>query len=155
MFVVFWLTFSLELVNFGVYDACLSDCKSGQTYSDGHCNAPQYSGDFHAWTPNENCYGGGVLDPSGCDALVNKASQTFVDHKQTVVYGCKAALEQHYHQNFQVNFKQLQCPKSLCWVTGIKSKDGYVLTSVHINLKLENRGQATSTMNCCKPTSTT
>ena len=137
---------------FGIYDACSSDCKSGQVCSGGHCNGPQYSGDFHAWTPNGNCYDGGIHDPNGCDALVNKASQNRTFAEQTLVYGCKAALEQHYHQNFQVNFKQVQCPKSLYQVTGIKSKDDYLLTSPHIDLKLENQGRTTTTMDCCKPT---
>ena len=137
---------------FGIYDACSSDCQSGQVCSGGHCNAPQYSGDFHAWTPSGNCYGGGVLDSDGCNKLVTTPSQSQNFAEKTLIYGCKAALEQNYHQNFQINYQQVQCPKSLYQMTGIRPRSDYLLRSPHNDLKLENQGRTTTMMDCCKPT---
>ena len=88
----------------GIYDAWASDCKYGPTCSGGHCNAPMFSGDFKAWTPDGNCYSGGVHQADGCDALVTETQHTFADN--TWIYGCKAALNQQYHQNFEVNFSE-------------------------------------------------
>ena len=137
---------------FGIYDACSSDCKSGRVCGGGHCNAPMFSGGFSAWTPDGNCYGGGVRDANGCDALVTtpESSRNFAE--KTLIYGCKAAIEQHYHQNFRVNFEQVKCPASLVKVTGIRSKSENGLGHPQEMLKLFGQGQATTTMDCCKPT---
>ena len=62
------------LVGAGGLDAYSSDCQYGQVCSDGHCNSPYYSSDFNAWTPDGNCYGGGIHDPSGCSKLVTNSS---------------------------------------------------------------------------------
>ena len=137
---------------FGIYDACASDCKNGRACSGGNCNAPQFSGDFSAWTPDGNCYGGGVHSSDGCDAL--DSEQSFAD--KTLTYGCKAAVNQFYHQNFDVNFKQVQCPKSLYRITGIRSKsdidNSQSLPIASPYLSLPNGGRTTTTMDCCKPT---
>jgi hypothetical protein len=138
---------------FGIYDACSSDCKYGRVCGGGHCNAPMFSGNFSAWTPDGNCYGGGVRGADGCDALVttpNNGSRNFAE--KTLIYGCKAAIEQHYHQNFKVNFEKVQCPFSMVRVTGINTKSEKGLASPHHMLKLSGQGQATTTMDCCKPT---
>lgn len=137
---------------FGIYDACSSDCKSGRVCGGGHCNAPMFSGGFSAWTPDGNCYGGGVRDANSCDALVTTpvSSRNFAE--KTLIYGCKAAIEQHYHQNFRVNFEQVKCPASLVKVTGIRSKSENGLEHPHEMLELFGQGQATTTMDCCKPT---
>ena len=135
---------------FGIYDACSSDCKYGPTCSGGHCNAPMFSGDFKAWTPDGNCYGGGVHQTDGCDALVTESQRTFADN--TLIYGCKMALNQQYHQNFEVNFSEVQCPKSLYQITGLRTKSDSFLSLPHPSLKLTQQGQTTTTMDCCKPT---
>ncbi len=137
---------------FGIYDACSSECKYGQTCGGGHCNAPMYSGGFHAWTPDGNCYGGGVRDASGCDALFTTPPQSRNFAEYTLIYGCKAGIEQHYHQNFQVSFESVKCPNSLVKVTGIWTWHEEELSAPHLDLKLRGQGQATTTMDCCKPT---
>ena len=135
---------------FGIYDACASDCKDGRVCSGGHCNAPQYSGGFSAWTPDGNCYGGGVHQASGCDALVTETQRTFAD--ETLIYGCKAAINQGYHQNLQVRFTQVQCPRSLYQITGIRTKSDTSLLLPNPSLSLSGNGRTTTTMDCCKPT---
>ena len=137
---------------FGIYDACSSDCKNGQVCSGGHCNAPMFSGDFHAWTPDNNCYGGGVKNSNGCDRLVTTPPENQNFAEKTLVYGCKTALDQNYHQNFQVNFQAVSCPKSLYQLTGIKPKNEYSLSAPHKDMKLYNQGRTTTMMDCCKPT---
>ena len=136
----------------GLFDGCSSNCRSNNICGGGPCNAPMFSGDFSAWTPDGNCYGGGVRDASGCDALVTtpQSSRNFAE--KTLVYGCRAAIEQHYHQNFRVSFQPVKCPSSLVKVTGIRSKSEDGLESPHSMAKLQGQGQATTTMDCCKPT---
>ncbi|KAI6645643.1 Glycoside hydrolase family 45 protein [Oopsacas minuta] len=138
---------------FGIFNGCASDCKYGQTCSGGHCNYPQYTGNFQAWTPDGNCYGGGVHDPNGCNNLITTPSgqQSFAE--ETLIYGCKTAIQQGYHQNFKVNYKRVACPRSLYLVTGIKSRnDDALLDQPSPFLALDGTGQATTTMDCCKPT---
>ena len=79
-----------------------------------------------------------------------ESSRNFAE--KTLIYGCKAAIEQHYHQNFRVNFEQVKCPASLVKVTGIRSKSENGLGHPQEMLKLFGQGQATTTMDCCKPT---
>ena len=135
---------------FGIYNGCASDCKYGRTCSGGACNYPQYSGNFDAWTPGGNCYGGGVHDPNSCDNLASSGSMA----ADTVIYGCKTAIQQGYHRNFQVNFKRVACPRSLYMSTGIRSRND--IEEDHPDpsptLELSGSGQATTTMDCCKPT---
>ena len=138
---------------FGIYDACSSDCKNGRVCGGGHCNAPMFSGDFSVWTPDGNCYGGGIRDANGCDPLVTTSPQSRNFAEKTLIYGCKAAIEQHYHQNFQVSFQQVKCPTYLVRVTGIKTRNEDVgLSIAYQSLKLQGQGQVTTTMDCCKPT---
>ena len=136
---------------FGIYDSCSSDCKTRHC-GGGACNAPQYSSGFSAWTPDGNCYGGGVRSAGGCDALVPtpESKQTFAE--KTLLYGCKAAIDQGYHQNIQVNFAQVQCPKSLYHITGIRSGGDASLPLPNPSLSLPGSGRTTTTMDCCKPT---
>lgn len=136
---------------FGIYDACSSDCK--QKNCGQACNGPMYAGDFSAWTPDGNCYGGGLKDESKCGGLVNNQQTTFAD--KTLVYGCKTAIDRQYHQNYNnVDFQQVQCPKSLYLVSGIRSlsDDSPDLPMASPHLKLQNGGRITTTMDCCKPT---
>ena len=137
---------------FGIYDSCSSNCQNGQVCSGGHCNAAMYSGNFHSWTPDNNCYGGGVHDANSCDSLVTTPSSNQNYAEKTLVYGCKAAIQKNYHKNFQVAFKQVQCPKSLYQLTGIRSKSDQLVSSPHKDLKLEGQGRTTTMMDCCKPT---
>lgn len=138
---------------FGIYDACASDCKSGRVCSGGHCNEPMFSGGFSAWTPDGNCYGGGVRDASGCDALVTTPLQSRNFAENTLVYGCKAAIEQHYHQNFNLNYQPVKCPGSLVKVTGLRNKNEELLVpSKELKLAAGGQGRYTTTMDCCKPT---
>ena len=137
---------------FGIYDGCASDCKYGQVCTGGHCNGPMFSGNFKAWTPDGKCYGGGVHDADGCDALVTTPASQQNFAEKTLIYGCKAAIDQGYHANSQVNFVQVQCPKSLVQITGIKSKDDSSLPLPGKDLTLRNSGRTTTTMDCCKPT---
>ncbi len=136
----------------GLYDGCSSDCKTGRVCSGGHCNGPMYSGDFTAWTPDGNCYGGGIRDADGCDRLVTTpvANQNYAE--KTLVYGCKVAIQQNYHSNFPVNFKSVKCPRSLYQLTGILSKNENVLSVPRKDMKLSGQGRTTTTMDCCKPT---
>lgn len=134
---------------FGIYDGCASDCQYGRVCSGGHCNAPQYSSGFSAWTPDGNCYGGGVRDANGCNALAPNP-QTFAE--KTLVYGCKEAIYQRYHQNLQVSFAQVQCPKSLYQITGIRPNSDTSLPLPNPSLYLPSGGRTTTTMDCCKPT---
>ena len=137
---------------FGIYDACSSDCVGGQVCSGGHCNAPMFSGNFKAWTPDNNCYGGGVHDSNQCGSLVTTPYQQQNYAERTLVYGCKAALVQNYHQNFPVSFEQVACPDSLVKLTGIKSKSDYTLSGARVDTRLYNQGRTTTTMDCCKQT---
>ena len=135
---------------FGIYNGCASDCKSGRTCSGGPCNYPQYSGDFNAWTPGGDCYGGGVHDPNSCDNLATRGYMA----ADTLLYGCKSAIQQGYHRNFQVNYKRVACPRSLYMATGIRSRND--LEEEHPvpspALELAGSGRVTTTMDCCKPT---
>lgn len=133
---------------FGIYDACSSDCQNGQVCSGGHCNAPYYSGNFQAWTPDGNCYGGGVHDASQCSKL--SGNKSFPE--QTLQYGCPTAIERGYHSNFQVNWDRVQCPPSLYRVTGLRRKDDAKYPEPGVRLGLSNSGRTTTTMDCCKPT---
>lgn len=133
---------------FGIYDACSSDCQNGQVCTGGHCNAPYYSGDFSAWTPDGNCYGGGVHESSQCTKL--SGSQTFAE--QTLQYGCPTAIDQGYHSNFGVNWERVKCPSSLYKVTGLRRKDDNGYPTPDSNLNLSHSGRTTTTMDCCKPT---
>ena len=135
---------------FGIFDSCSSDCQYGTVCSGGNCNAPQFGGNFYAWTPDGNCYGGGLHDPNGCEALVNWKLETFAEN--TLVYDCKEALYKKYHQNFNVNFKEVKCPESLVRVTGIKHRDEVSLSAAHEELVLDGQGRTTTMMDCCKPT---
>ena len=133
---------------FGIYDACSSDCQSGQVCSGGHCNAPYYSGSFQDWTPDGNCYGGGVHDPNQCSKLTT--NQTFAD--ETLLYGCPTAINHGYHANFEVQWQRVQCPPSLYKVTGLRRKDDGKHPLPNLQLTLQNSGRTTTTMDCCKPT---
>jgi hypothetical protein len=137
---------------FGLFTACSSDCQSGRVCDGGNCNVPMFSGGFSSWTPDGNCYGGGVRDADGCDALVTtpESSRNFAE--KTLIYGCRTAIEQLYHQNFQVNFERVQCPSSLVRVTGIRIDSEDSLPPPSRTLGLQRRGHATTTMDCCKPT---
>ena len=133
---------------FGIYDGCSSDCKSRHC-SGGPCNSGQFSGKFDDWTPGGNCYGGGVHDANKCDSLASSQGN-FAE--KTLVYGCKAAINQGYHQNFNLKFAQVQCPKSLFHVTGIRTANDSSLPLPSPSLSLPGNGQGTTTMDCCKPT---
>ena len=133
---------------FGIYDSCSSDCQQGQVCSGGHCNAPYYSGDFNAWTPDGNCYGGGVHDASECSKLTGTSS--FAD--QTLQYGCPEAINRGFHSNFEVQWQRVQCPPSLYKVTGLRRKDDAEYPMPNPGLTLKNTGRTTTTMDCCKPT---
>lgn len=133
---------------FGIYDACSSDCQNGQVCSGGHCNAPYYTGDFSAWTPDGNCYGGGVHDPNGCSKLTSGGS--FAD--DTLLYGCPTAIDRGFHANFDVQWQRVQCPPSLYKATGLRRKDDYKHPTPKLGLTLSNSGRTTTTMDCCKPT---
>lgn len=133
---------------FGIYDACSSDCQNGQVCSGGHCNAPYYTGDFNAWTPDGNCYGGGVHDPNGCSKLTSGG--TFAD--ETLLYGCPTAINRGFHANFEVQWQRVQCPPSLYKATGLRRKDDYRHPIPKLGLTLSNSGRTTTTMDCCKPT---
>ena len=135
---------------FGIYDACSSDCQYGQVCSGGHCNSPYYSGNFAAWTPDGNCYGGGVHDPSGCSKLVTISSHTFAD--DTLLYGCPEAIKRGFHANFDVQWQKVQCPPSLYKVTGLRRKDDGEHPAPKLGLTLSNSGRTTTTMDCCKST---
>ena len=135
---------------FGIYDACSSDCQYGQVCSGGHCNSPYYSGNFAAWTPDGNCYGGGVHNPSGCSKLVTSSSHTFAD--DTLLYGCPEAIKRGFHANFDVQWQKVQCPPSLYKVTGLRRKDDGEHPAPKLGLTLSNSGRTTTTMDCCKST---
>ena len=133
---------------FGIYDACSSDCQYGRVCSGGHCNAPYYSGDFNAWTPDGNCYGGGVHNAGQCYGLSN--GQQFPD--KTLHYGCTEAINRGYHANFEVQWKRVQCPPSLYKVTGLRRKDDIEHLVADLKLALTSSGRTTTMMDCCKPT---
>ena len=133
---------------FGIYDACSSDCQTGPVCSGGHCNAPMFTGDFSAWTPDGNCYGGGVHDASGCSKLDSGSSFG----GKTLLYGCAAAIDKGFHANFNVQWAEVQCPDSLVKVTGLRRKDNEQYPKPQPGMNLPNKGFATSTMDCCKPT---
>jgi len=132
---------------FGIYDACASDCQSGRVCSGGHCNAPQFSGDFSAWTPDGNCYGGGVRSADGCNNLASSSSFA----ANTLRYGCSTAINRGYHQNFNVQWSKVQCPESLYKLTGLKRRDNLQFAKPHPLLSLLSSGRTTTTMDCCKP----
>lgn len=133
---------------FGIYDSCSSDCQYGRVCSGGHCNAPQYTGNFDAWTPDGNCYGGGIHNAGDCYKL--DSSSTFAGN--TLRYGCATALNRGYHLNFNVQWFRVGCPDSLSKLTGIRRKDDLQHPKPHLQLKLSNSGRTTTTMDCCKPT---
>ena len=133
---------------FGIYDSCASDCQYGHVCSGGHCNAPYYSGNFDAWTPDGNCYGGGVHNADDCDKL--SGDQDFPD--QTLRYECKTAINGQYHLNFNVQWERVQCPASLYKMTGLRRRDDMQHPKPHLEMKLMNQGRTTTTMDCCKPT---
>ena len=135
---------------FGIYDACSSDCQDGQVCSGGHCNSPYYSGKFAAWTPDGNCYGGGVHDANGCSKLVTGCSRTFAD--KTLLYACPEAIKRGFHANFNVQWQRVQCPPSLYKVTGLRRTDDGEHPTPRLGLTLSNSGRTTTTMDCCKPT---
>ena len=133
---------------FGIYDSCSSDCQYGRVCSGGHCNAPYYSGDFNAWAPDGNCYGGGVHDPGQCYGLTH--GNSFPD--QTLIYGCTEALHRNYHANFDVQWQRVQCPPSLYKATGLRRKDDIEHPEAMFELSPQNNGRTTTMMDCCKPT---
>ena len=133
---------------FGIYDACSSDCQNGQVCSGGHCNAPMFGGNFKAWTPDGNCYGGCVHDATACNNLVTSSS--FADN--TLKYGCAEAINQGYHANFKAQWARVQCPESLVKVTGLRRKDNSQYPKPDPTMNLPNMGYTTTTMDCCKPT---
>ena len=133
---------------FGIYDACSSDCQNGRVCSGGHCNAPQFTGDFSAWTPNGNCYGGGVRSADQCSKLTT--TNSFAD--ATLLYGCPTAIQRGYHANFGVKWARVQCPASLYKVTGIRQKGDTAYPLPRPDMDLQHQGRTTTTMDCCKPT---
>ena len=133
----------------GYFTACSSDCRYGRVCDGGQCNSPLYSGNFAAWTPDGNCYGGGVHSTDGCDNLVTTNSRTFGDN--TLLYGCKTAINRGYHNNFQVQWEKVRCPESLYKVTGIRRTDDMQYPAPQPGMTLRMTGNATTTMNCCKP----
>ena len=135
---------------FGIFDACSSDCQDGQVCSGGHCNSPYYGGNFAAWTPDGNCYGGGVHDSNGCYNLVTRCGHTFADN--TLLYGCSEAIKRGFHANFNVRWQRVQCPTSLYKVTGLRRNDENEHPIPRPELTLSNSGHTTTTMDCCKPT---
>ena len=133
---------------FGIYDACSFDYQNGQVCSGGHCNAPMFGGNFKAWTPDGNCYGGGVHDATACNNLVTSSS--FADN--TLKYGCADAINQGYHANFKAQWARVQCPESLVKVTGLRRKDNSQYPKPNPTMNLPNMGYTTTMMDCCKPT---
>lgn len=132
---------------FGIYDSCSSNCQY-EACSGGHCNAPYYSGNFAAWTPDGNCYGGGVHDSKECTRLSGNSSFA----EQTLQFGCPEALNRGFHENFEVQWQRVQCPTSLYKVTGLRRKDDSEHPTAKLGLILTNSGRTTTTMDCCKPT---
>ena len=114
----------------------------------GHYNAPYYSGDFNAWVPDGNCYGGGIHSAGQCYGLSN--GQLFPE--KILHYGCIEAINRGYHSNFQVQWKRVQCPPSLYKVTGLQRKDDIEHPVADLELALTNNGRTTTMMDCCKPT---
>ena len=92
---------------------------------------------------------GGVHDANKCDSLASSQGN-FAE--KTLVYGCKATINQGYHQNFNLKFAQVQCPKSLFHVTGIRTASDSSLPLASPSLSLPGNSQGTTTMDCCKPT---
>ena len=133
---------------FGIYDACSSDCKKGRVCSGGQCNAPQFTGNFSVWTPDGNCYSGGVHLLEQCKNLTitNSLADT------TLLYGCTTAIERRYHTNFGVKFARVQCPEYLYKVTGIRQNGDTAYPLPRPDMELQNQGRTTTTMDCCKPT---
>lgn len=131
---------------FGIFDACSSDCHTRSCST--NCNAPQFTGGFSAWTPDNNCYGGGVHSADDCSKLTS--TNSFAD--ATLLYGCPTAITRNYHVNFQVQWARVQCPESLYKVVGIRRKDDTNYPLPQPNMQLSQRGRTTTTMDCCKPT---
>ena len=144
---------------FGANNACSSDCKAGQCC--GKCKGGQYGGTCDDFTLGYGCYDGGIrIDRLNAHNISpENACQSAAPGDDwvsaTMRYSCIQSTRQKYHWNWQVTWKEIECPYYLIRVTGLRREDNETsgLPKPAPNL-LEGspiNGYTTTMHDCCKP----
>jgi hypothetical protein len=154
---------------FGIYTACNSDCNR-RYCSGGACHASLYKGNWNDWTRSQYqntgdlCYAGGVKwrPPYNqttlntmCGNLFRTDSPILFKNVQ-VNRSCITSNRLNYHQNFQAyRSKQVQCPRGLYQLTGLRRADDtqYALPRIGQTLPdtCDHPTCTTTMMDGCKP----
>lgn len=143
---------------FGYYTACNQDCQS-HFCQGGPCALGMFNSMFDDWTPDGNCYGGGLRMLSDnydqvwglCGKIIRGN-----DFKDDVLrQACWYANIMFYHQNFfSTDSIQVQCPTSLTKATGLKRSDDvsspFPDRNNKPNIFCRNKNCMTGYQDCCK-----
>jgi len=143
---------------FGYYTACNQDCHS-RFCQGGACAVGMFNSFFDDWTPDGNCYGGGLRMLSSdydrvwglCGRLVRGN-----DFKDDVLrQACWYANIMFFHQNFfSTDSVQIRCPESLTKATGLRRTDEANLPYPNVrnqfNIFCRNKNCMTGYQDCCK-----
>ena len=142
----------------GYYTACNQDCRS-RFCQGGPCAVGMFNSMFSDWTPDGNCYGGGLRMLSTDYDKVWELCARLIrgnDYKDDVLRQvCWYANIMFYHQNFfSTDSLQVQCPESLTKATGLKRTDEATLPTPHPmntpTIFCRNKNCITGYHDCCK-----
>lgn len=143
---------------FGHYTACNQDCRS-RFCQGGPCAVGMFNSVFDDWTPNGNCYGGGLQMLSTDYDKVWELCGKFTrgsDYKDDVLQQtCWYANIMFFHQNFfSTDSSQVRCPEGLTKATGLKRTDDTNLPLPDVrnkhNIFCRNRNCITGYQDCCR-----
>lgn len=143
---------------FGYYTACNQDCRS-RFCQGGPCAAGMFDSVFNDWTPDGNCYGGGLRILSNDYGKVWEVCGRLTrsnDYKDGVVrQACWYANIMFYHQNFfSTDSLRVRCPESLTKATGLKRTDDVNQPYPDLNnqptIFCRNKNCITGYHDCCK-----
>lgn len=143
---------------FGYYTACNQDCRQ-HFCQGGPCAIGFFNSSFQDWTPDLNCYGGGLrVFSTDTEKIWDECGKltigyTYKDYvlRQT----CWYANVLLYHQNFfSTNSVRVRCPIGLTKATGLKRTDEDNLPPPDRNNKPDifcrNNKCITGYHDCCK-----